>query len=228
MTNKRMLRILTELNSAGDESSRSRSLCLVCSKIVVVTGAGIMIMTDDKQRGSICSSNSVSALIEDLQYTLGEGPCIDAYRDDQPVTEADLQGNGFARWPGFAPAVLSAGVRAVFGFPMRVGGIRLGAMNLYRDRIGPLSDDQHADALVMAGVAARVFLGMSAKELEDNSDLRLNVHQAAGMVSVQLAISVGDALIRLRAYAFANSRPLDNLANDVVSGAIRFENLGYN
>jgi hypothetical protein len=101
-------------------------------------------------------------------------------------------------------------------------------MNLYRDRIGPLSDDQHADALVMAGVAARVFLGMSAKELEDNSDLRLNVHQAAGMVSVQLAISVGDALIRLRAYAFANSRPLDNLANDVVSGAIRFENLGYN
>ena len=127
------------------------------------------------------------------------------------------------------PAV-EAGVRAVFGFPLQVGAVRLGALNLYRDRLGPLSDDQHADALVMASIAAQAVLmlqanappGSLAAELEAGADLHLSVHQAAGMVAAQLDVSVGQALIHLRAYAFGNDRPLSEVAEDVVARRLRF------
>jgi hypothetical protein len=129
----------------------------------------------------------------------------------------------------FTPRAVEAGARAVFGFPLRVGAVRIGALNLYRDRPGPLDDDQHADALVLAGVAARAVLGMQADappgmlgaELEAGSDFRFVVHQASGMVSAQLEVSVGEALIRLRAHAFADDRPLTAVAQDVVARRLR-------
>ena len=101
-----------------------------------MSGAGIMLMTGDVARGSLCSSNPVSALIEDLQFTLGEGPCIDAYHEERPVLEPDLADPDHARWMAFSPPAVDAGVRAVFGFPVQIGVIRLGALNLYSDRPG--------------------------------------------------------------------------------------------
>ena len=104
----------------------------------------------------------MSALIEELQYTLGEGPCIDAHRQQRPVVEPDLADPDDGRWAAFARPAVDAGARAVFGFPMSVGDVRVGALNLYRDRPGPLTDDQHADAVVIAGVAARAIIEMQA------------------------------------------------------------------
>ncbi len=113
--------------------------------------------------------------------------------------------------------------------PLRVGTVRLGALNLYRDRPGLLNDEQHADALVVADVAARWVLdaqagapsGAMAKELEAGADFHFAVHNAAGMVSVQEGISVAEALIRLRAFAFGNDRPLADVADDVVARRLR-------
>ena len=104
------------------------------------------------------------------------------------------------------------------------------ALNLYRDRPGSLSDGQHADALVMADVAARWVLdvqagappGGLARELEVGADFRFVVHNAAGMVAVQLGVSVSEALIRLRAYAFSHDRLLHDVAQDVVDRTLRF------
>lgn len=195
-----------------------------------MTGAGIMLMSGDVPRGSVCSSNEVSGLIEELQYTLGEGPCVEAYDEDRPVLEPDLAHPAEARWPAFSPPALEAGARAVFGFPLQVGAVRLGALNVYRDRAGPLTDDQHADALVMAGVAARSVLAMQAKATPgtlgpgfEDADLRLVVHQASGMVSAQLEVSVTEALVRLRAYAFAQDRLLTEVAEDVVARRLRLD-----
>jgi hypothetical protein len=140
------------------------------------------------------------------------------------VLEPDLANPVSSRWPAFSPPAIEAGARAVFGFPLQLGAARLGALNLCRDRPGPLSDDQHADALAMAGIAAQSVLvlqagappGELAAELEESADFHYVVHQAAGMVSVQLDVSVGQALVRLRAYAFGNDRPLSEVAKEVV------------
>ena len=135
------------------------------------------------------------------------------------------------RWPAFTPKVIDVGARAIFGFPVRIGAARIGALNLYRDRPGPLSDDQHADALVMADVIARTVLTLQARTepgsipAELGTDIHAAVHQAAGMVSVQLDISVADALVRLRAHAFATDRPLNEVAGEVVARTLRFDDL---
>jgi hypothetical protein len=104
-------------------------------------------------------------------------------------------------------------------------------MGLHRDRSGPLTDDQHADALVMADVVARAVLDLQAgaapetlaAELGTEADLHAVVHQASGMVSIQLGVGLGEALVRLRAYAYAHERPVDAVAGDVVARQLRFQ-----
>lgn len=228
MPGDRLRRILAAFSAGGDVWSSAR-LCGVCPGITGVTGAGVMLMSGEIPRGSLCTSNPVSHLIEELQYTLGEGPCVDAYQQDRVVAEPDLADPVTRRWLAFTPPALQAGVRAVFGFPLRVGAVRLGALNLYRDCPGPLSGDQHADALVVAGVAARWVLEAQAgapfdavaEELEMGADFHFVVHNAAGIVSVQEGISVTEALLRLRAYAFSNERLLADVAQDVVARRLR-------
>jgi hypothetical protein len=194
-------------------------------------GAGIMLFDNGMSRGSLCSTDSVSELIEELQFTLGEGPCIDASRHGRPVLEPDLATPVSSRWIAFGPPAIAAGVAAIFGFPIRVGAIGLGALNLYRDRSGPLTDDQHADALVLADIAAEVILLMQANaspgelavELDAGASFHYVVHQASGMVSAQLEVSVDHALVRLRAHAFRTGTPLIDVARSVVDRTLRLD-----
>ncbi len=230
MAGVRLRRILAALSAEGNTWSPAR-LCGACPGLVGVTGAGVMLMSGDIPRGSLCTTDEVSQLIEELQYTMGEGPCVDAYQQDNVVAEPDLADPLTRRWLAFTPPAVQAGARAVFGFPLRFGTVRLGALDLYRDRPGPLSDDQHADALVIADVTARLVLetqagaplGAVAEELEAGADFHFAVHNAAGMVSVQQGISVTEALIRLRAHAFSSDRPIAEIAQDVIARRLRLE-----
>lgn len=231
MRGERRDRVLAALADGGAASWSSARLCAVCPGIVGVDGAGVMLMSGDIPRGTLCSTNAVSHLIEELQYTLGEGPCVDAYQHDQVVSEPDLAEPETTRWPAFTPPALEAGVRAVYGFPMRVGTIRLGALNLYRMRASSLTDDEEADALVIAEVAARWVLEAQAgsppevipTELEIGADFHFAVHNAAGMISVQLGVSIAEALIRLRAHAFGTDRLIGDVALDVINRRLRLE-----
>jgi hypothetical protein len=228
MAGNRLHRILAVLAGGGDGWSSAR-LCEASPAIVGVNGAGVMLMSGEIPRGSLCSTNAVSHLIEELQYTLGEGPCVDAYQQDQVVAEPDLADPVTRRWPAFSPPALQAGVRAIFGFPLRAGTVRLGALNLYRDLPGALTGGQHADALVLAEVVARWVLEAQAgappdtvaRELEAGADFHFAVHNAAGIVSVQEGISVTEALIRLRAFAFSADRLLADVAQDIIAHTLR-------
>jgi hypothetical protein len=224
-------RILRLLIGAGSADFATKRLCAVCAEVTGMSGAGIMLMSGDVPKGSLCTTDGVSALIEQLQYDLGEGPCVDAYSHDRPVLEPDLGNPSVPRWLAFAGAATAGGAKAVFGFPLHIGAVRLGALNLYRDRPGSLSDEQHADALVMADVVAQAVLvlqgnappGRLAIELQAGADFQYAVHQASGMVAAQLEVSVGQALIRLRAYAFGHDRRLSEVAEDVVARRLRFD-----
>jgi hypothetical protein len=221
---------LAELSANGATPSAAR-LCHASTEIVGVTGSGIMLMSGDVPRGSLCATDDVSHLIEELQYSLGEGPCVEAYEEDHVVLEPDLAEPTTPRWLAFSSPALQAGARAVFAFPLRVGSVRLGALDLYRDQPGPLSDDQLADALVMADAVAQWILDVQADAppgtvsgtFDAGADFHFAVHNAAGMVSVQLDVSIAEALVRLRAAAFASGRPLEEIAQDVIARRIRFE-----
>jgi hypothetical protein len=229
VTSERRLRILAELHTPDGTVLEAERLGQICASVTGVTGAGLMLMSGDAPRGSVATTDAVSTLIEDLQFELGEGPCVDAYRKDRPVLEPDLADPAVPRWVAFTPPAVAAGARAVFGFPLRVGAARLGALNLYSTTPGNLTDEQHADALVMAEVAAEALLMMQASappgalaaELEAGSNFQHVVHQASGMVAAQLEVSVAQALIRLRGHAFGHGRPLTEVAEDVVARRLR-------
>lgn len=230
MVGNRRTRIIARLSRGEDVEVSTARLCQVCSEVTGMTGAGIMLSGGDVSQVSAGASDEVSAQIEELQFMAGEGPAVDACHQDWPVLEPDLADPVTPRWFGFTSPAIRAGARAVFGFPLRVGAVRFGALSLYRDRPGALDVEQHADALVMADVAAEAVLLMQANappgalavELATAANVRSVVHQAAGMMSVQLEVSVAQALVRLRAYAFSHDRPLDEVAEDVVGRRLRF------
>lgn len=229
MAAERLMRILALLD--GKDGSGPRRLCEVAAEVSQMSGAGVMLLADGRPQASLCTTDAVSSLIEELQYTLGDGPCVDAHRLGVVIAEEDLAGSAGLRWAEFTARALDAGVRAVFGFPIRIGSVRLGALNLYRDRPGPLGDEPHADALVLADVAARTILAAQAEaspgqlgsELKADTQTWGIVHQAAGMVSVQLDVTIADALVRLRAYAFRTGRLVSDVAHDVVGRRLRFD-----
>ena len=174
-----------------------------------------MLLAGDRPQGSVCTTDDVSTLIEELQYTLGEGPCIDAHRQHAPIVEPDLADPATVAVGGVRPSAVDAGARAVFGFPVSVGEHPpRGAQPVPRPARARSPTDQHADALVVADVAARAIITMQADaapgelgpELEAGGNFRFVVHQAAGMVAVQLGVPVDDALLRLRAHAFSSGR----------------------
>lgn len=220
MSGGRRRRILAALDDGSGTDVTAVELCGVCRSVTGMSGAGIMLMSGDLPLGSIGTTGAVSALIEDLQYTLGEGPSVDAFQLGRPVLEPDLADPAVPRWMAFTGPALDAGVRAVFGFPLEIGGVRLGALNLFADRPGRPSDISAEAVLVMQ---AKESQGVLAPELEQGTNFQYVVHQAAGMVSSQLDVSVAQALVRLRAHAFSHQRLLATVAADVVARRLRFD-----
>jgi hypothetical protein len=156
---------------------------------------------------------------------------VDAYNQDWPVLEPDLAHPETPRWLAFAPAAVAGGVRAVFGFPLQVGSVRLGALNLCRDQAGrsamtstPMPSSWRTSPLrPSSSCRATSRSGELASELGAGADFHYVVHQASGMVAAQLGVSVRDALVRLRAYAFGNDRSLTDVAKEVVDRKLRFD-----
>jgi hypothetical protein len=226
---ERVARVVAAL--AVGERDPERSLCAASADVVGVTGAGIVLMSAGRVLGSVCVSDAVVAAVEELQYTLGEGPCLDACRTMRPVLVPDLADPDVVRWTAFREGAVAAGTRAAFGFPLLIGGACIGALNLFRDSSGPLRDEQVLDALAVARVASRTVMGWQAVagpgsvawQLEQVPAHRAVVHQASGMVSVQARVSVDDALLMLRAHAFAADRTISSVAAAVVGRELVFD-----
>jgi hypothetical protein len=195
-----------------------------------MTGAGIILSAGGEIRTSLGKSDPVEGVIEEAQFTLGEGPCIDAARQSAPIHEPDLAGPGLLRWPIFSPPVVEAGVAAVFAIPLQVGSTHLGAMNFYRSVPGPLTHQQITDVLVIADLVAHTLIalqtdappGALAPALAD-VPFRAQVHQATGMIAAQLNIDMAEALVRLRGFAYTQDRPIDEVAARVVVRTLRFD-----
>jgi hypothetical protein len=221
------------LAGSGDaKASQPLRICELCVDALAVSGAGIAMVTAGGHRGVVCATDDVSATIEELQLTLGEGPCVDAAATGSPVLLADLGSSAdiaVERWPAFLEGVTTAGVEAMFAFPLRVGAINVGVLDLYRDKAGVLSAENLSAALIAADAAALALLYLDidgptafADDRDSRASYQLQVHQATGMVTAQANVTIDQAYLMLRARAFAAARPLAELAADVVARRVRF------
>lgn len=202
-------------------------LCDLCAAVLDVSGVGVSLTTKDT-RLVLHASDARSALVEELQLTLGEGPCIDTLTTGTPVLIPDLaEAAGLTRdrWSAFLPLASEAGIQAVFAFPLRVGAIRIGALDAYRELPGPLSREDMTAFWIAADALTQTLLSHTsdaAGPIPPMGRYEAQIHQATGMVQGQLGGSTAEALLRLRAHAFVEGRPLRDVAAEVVSRRLRF------
>ena len=221
------------VHQARGEPVSVAHVCAAAAAGTAVDGAGVTLMVSSTVRETVTATDRIASDLEELQLTLGQGPCVDTFDQGGPVLAVDLRAPEFqSRWPAFTPAALESGARAVFAFPVQIGAIRLGVLDLYRTRPGGLSERDLADALTFAEMVGVLLLdGAAGSDQEtaelawqraDPSDHQAVVHQATGMVLVQLGCTAEAAFARLRAYAYAQDRRLGDVARDVVERKLRF------
>jgi len=166
------------------------------------------------------SSSALARRFDDLQFTLGRGPALDTARSGLPVLETDLRTVNAERWDTLPAEAELLPVRAVFCFPLGIGAIRLGALTAIRATSGVLGGPQTHDALGLATALTAHYLD---RWEPPRTLYRAVVHQAVGMLSVQLALPLADALLRLRAYAYQSGRPVNDVSHDIVTRHLRLD-----
>ncbi len=206
--------------------------CEVAAAVAGADGGWLSVMSDPARRALVHATGPRAAELEELQFTLGEGPCSDAFRSGSPVLVADLAAPSWREWwPAFTPAGVAAGAAAMFAFPLAQGAIRVGVLGLYRATPGSLSPGALADVLVCADVALLLLLNSRAG-LDGGgdgwagdgwSDDHARVYQATGMLSAQRGVGLEEALALLRAYAFSHDLTLDEVAAAVVARRLRLD-----
>ncbi len=213
---------------------RTEQLCQTLVEGLEMDGASVAMIIDTGSRDLVHASDPVAAHLDELQFTLAEGPCLDAYRTLAPVLTERLQDEGSrATWPVFALQASAAGAAAVFAFPLLVGDSCFGVLELYRRTAGPLDAASLETVQVAVDAVTQVALdelsASGAASTEPSSwparltDGHAAVHQAAGMVAVHLGICVEDAMARPRAAAFSQELSLAELADRVLSGSTRLD-----
>jgi hypothetical protein len=208
------------------------SLCAPFLAVLPVGGAAVSVLAGSAGQSTMCASDDTAARLDELQFDLGEGPCWDAMTTRAPVLASDVAVDGATAWPLFTNALqndaVSGEVRAVYAFPMFVGSLDIGAVDLYSSSVTPLERSLVTDAAKLASLAAwqvlrRILSDSDGEELDTPSAYnRREVHQATGMILAQLDISAADAALLLRAHAFSSGRTVAEVANDVIERRLDF------
>jgi GAF domain-containing protein/ANTAR domain-containing protein len=220
------------LRAAMSKSGRSGSadrLCEACVELLDVDGAALSVWLDGEARGTFGASGVLSRRLDELQFTFGEGPCLDAVRNGREVLVNDLDDATHGRWPAFTGAALEAGVVAVYALPVRIALVPFGALDLFRHRSGSLTEDELSGGLKAAELATLPLLDLISTEVDreaglDDADAdkrlaaleRVEVYQAVGMIMGQLNLGPADAMARLRARAFADGSTASEVAWSIV------------
>lgn len=210
------------------------SLCAACVTLLAVDGAAISLVFDGASSGTLGASDPSARAHDELQFTFGEGPCLDAVTHRIPMVVVDLTAE--PRWPAYGPAMLAHDIRAVYAMPIVVAAEFIGALDLFCAR-----PDQLDAAGLAGGVAAAELAGITVLDLLDadlqaaandpESDAwteltalsRAEVSQATGMLVAQLGVEPAEALVRLRAHAYADGRSVTDVARDVLDRRLKLE-----
>jgi GAF domain len=211
-------------------------LCEACVVLLDIDAAAISLVFDGANSGTLGSSGASARIYDELQFTLGEGPCLASVLQRIPILIVDLADPAEARWPAYRPAMLAHQIRGVYAIPVVVAGEFVGALDLFRARPGPLLAADLAGAVAAAELAAIPLLDLLDGDLqaavtEPNSNAwaelnkltRAELSQAIGMLVAQLEVEPALALILLRAHAYATGRSVTDIARDILDRRLKLE-----
>ncbi len=224
-------RVLKEL-VAYDERPDLDQLCEACVRVLDIDGMSLAMISGQAIRETLCARGRHALQIDQLQFTVGEGPCLEACSTGKPMSVPDLLDETDERWPVFTSAVfeIAPELRAIFGFPLLVGSQGIGAMNLYRHSPGDLGEKQRREARRACEIAVPIIL--ADLPLQRDSEFgsyfqkhavidRTAVYRATGLLMLDQELTSQEAFDRLRAFAFSEGRLVEDVAEDVVAHRLR-------
>ncbi|HEX5256331.1 MAG TPA: GAF domain-containing protein [Mycobacterium sp.] len=228
-------RLLSAIGGRRGVAAADR-LCEACAQLLSVDGAAISLVFDGANVGTLGASDARARMFDELQFTMGEGPCLDSVAARGVVMVADLADPDELRWPGYGPVMLAHQVRTVYAMPVVVAGEYVGALDLFRADPAVLDAEQMATLVMAAELAQMPVLDLLAADFEAavadpgsdawkelNTLSRAEVSQATGMVMAQLGIEAAAALARLRAHAYATARSATEVARDILDRTLYLE-----
>ena len=211
-------------------------LCEACVILFDIDAAAISLIFDGANSGTLGSSGPPARRYDELQFTLGEGPCLEAVARRNPILVVDLADPEEVRWPAYGPAMLAHQIRGVHAIPVVVAGEFVGALDLFRAQPGPLSGEDLTGAVAAAELANIPLLDLLDGDLhaavadpnsnawaELNTLSRAEVSQATGMLVAQLGVEPAEALVRLRAHAYATGCSATDVARDILERRLKLE-----
>lgn len=225
-----MARVLRLLQPVQGSDTIADVVTAVGARVLGVDGLAVSLVTGGDLAELLWCSDALTRRFEDLQFTLGQGPGPDAIRTGAMAWAPDLAEVPAVRWPALAVEAPALDARAVFCFPMSIGAISVGVLTAVRRTPGPMNDQQTEDATILAAALTARCLGSGTPRPgtptpadSPHSLQHAVVHQATGMLSVQLAVTLPQALLRLRAYAYGSGRSITDISQDVVDRRLRLD-----
>lgn len=194
-----------------------------------VSGVAISMLGTFLGNETVSATNPTAARLDELQFDLGEGPCWDAVGKGRPVMEPNIRHHPLGRWPAFLDAIRHEDVGAIYAFPLFVGPLQLGAMDLYSAEPDVLNDKHARQSAAFASVVSRLVLHKALERASEDPEVlpetrysRRTIHQATGMVLAQLDLSPDEARLVIQAHAFATGRSMQEIAEDIVDRRLNF------
>ncbi|TQK30753.1 GAF and ANTAR domain-containing protein [Arthrobacter sp. SLBN-53] len=211
--------------------------CSSCAETLGVSGASLLLTGGLRNLEPVCVTGGCTAELEERQITIGQGPAFEALHSGRPVLVDDLAAARAAgRWPLFGAEADRLGIRAIYSLPLTLGALQVGVLDLFQRTPCVLDHEQLVDALIFADTALLLLIdsrsGIVAQPGGDRTEpsgpelWRAEVHQATGMLSVQLGIPVVDALVMLRTHAYHRGERMADVARMVVEHRLRLRPAG--
>lgn len=225
-------RIDAENSGTAPPRQAGEDLCKRFVELLPVTGVSISVIGRSGQ-STIGASDPIAARVEEMQFELGEGPHKEALRTGQPVLVPEMRGRDHSRWPVFGAAARELEIGALFAFPLVMGAVTIGVVDMYRSTPGTLDTRAVSVALSLAastaGPASRLAAQSAGQDAPTTGvavpEIRREVHQATGMILVQLEMTATEAFSRLQAHAFSSGRTIQYVAHEVVMRRLDFRDL---
>lgn len=221
---------MADSDGSPDAQTENGDLCSAFLNQLPVTGVAVSMFGGAASETLVCASDTLAARLDELQFDLGEGPRWDALQTRLPVLVPDVRQTHPYVWPVFTKALMGTEAAALFVFPLTLGALDLGVVELHHTQPGNLSQTDLSTAAKLAGQTAwhllrRVLVVNPADKdpaVEAALMSRREIHQATGMVLAQAGATAADALLLLRAHAFANGLTLRETADAVLQGQLSF------
>lgn len=206
--------------ACDDYAEIYQAVCEAATKLVPGCDHASLMLASGNKRSTAAASDEVAAVVDRLERELGEGPCVDAIRDEAAYLASDLAQDD-SEWPRLTARVLAeTPVRGMVGFRMTVDHDQSGALNLMSDAPGALDATSIDQAIVLASflsVASMAAAGRSdARSLREGLASNREIGKAMGLMMAFHKITDEEAFALLRRTSHDMNLKLHEVARQIV------------